>query len=89
MYVEVLCVDVAVFGEVEILLCDEDAFFENPFVDLLAVGFGDEPLREIVSWWKGRTCAADLHGGEFLLALRGIAYYHDLEKVFFGEGFCV
>ena len=49
MYVKVLGVDIAVFGQIKVLLCHEDAFFEDPFVNLLAISFGDEPLTFFVS----------------------------------------
>ena len=42
-YVEVLRVDLAVLGEIEVLLRDEHALAEEVLVDLLAVGLGDEP----------------------------------------------
>lgn len=41
--VEVLGVDFGMLGKVEVLFCDEHALTEEVLVDLLAVGFGDQP----------------------------------------------
>lgn len=42
-YEEVLGVDIAVLGEVEVLLGHEYTLLEEVLVDFLAVGFGDKP----------------------------------------------
>ena len=44
-YEEVLGVDLAMLGEVEILLRDEHALAEQILVDLLAVLLGDQPVQ--------------------------------------------
>jgi hypothetical protein len=41
--IEVLGVDLAVLGQVEVFLRDEYALAEEVLVDLLAVGLGDQP----------------------------------------------
>jgi hypothetical protein len=43
-YIKIFGVELSVFGEVEIFLCHEHSLTEEILVDLLAVGFGDEPL---------------------------------------------
>lgn len=45
-YEEVLGVNVTVLGKVEILLRDEDTLTEEVFVDLLAVGLGNQHLDD-------------------------------------------
>ena len=45
---EVLGVDFAVLGHVEVLFRDEDALAEEVLVDFLAVGFGNEPVAILV-----------------------------------------
>jgi hypothetical protein len=43
-YVEVLDVELGVFGKVVVLLCHENSLLEERLVDLLAVGLGDKPV---------------------------------------------
>ena len=72
------------FRQIIILLRYENAFFEDPFVDLLAVGFGNEPCTQVLlvcCQGQKELLYGSLHGGEFLVALRGIAYYHDLGRL--------
>jgi len=47
--VEVLGLDLVVLGQVEVLLRDADTFAEEVFVDLLAVGFGDQPGSHVLA----------------------------------------
>ena len=42
-YVEVLCVDLAVLGKIEVFLGHEYTLTKEVLVDLLAVGFWDKP----------------------------------------------
>ena len=71
------------FGLVVVFFGDEDAFAEESFVDFLAVGFGDEPVFrggyccQRFGFWRGiGVWDSCLHGGEFQVATRGIAYFH-------------
>jgi hypothetical protein len=48
-YVEVLGVNLAVLGHVEILLCDEHTLFEEVLVDEFAVSLGNQPVKIAVS----------------------------------------
>ena len=55
-YKQVLGVNLAMLGLVEVLLGDEDAFAEEVLVDLLAVGLGDEPYAYQQQF---RLCTSD------------------------------
>lgn len=76
-HVEILCVNVSMLGLVVILFGDEDAFAEEGFVDFLAVGFGDEPCWRVSGAFDWCVLVGEiLHGGEFQVASKGIAYFH-------------
>lgn len=48
-YVEVLDVELGMLGKVEVLLGHEDTLTEEGLVDLLAVGLGDKPVKNLKS----------------------------------------
>ena len=55
-YVEILGVDIAMLGLVEVLFGNEHTFFEDVLMDLLAIGFGNEHCRELLALFgKSRT----------------------------------
>lgn len=55
-YVEVLGVDVAMLGLVEVLFGNEHTFLEDVLVNLLAIGFGNKHCRELLALFgKSRT----------------------------------
>ena len=55
-YVEVLGIDVAMLGLVEVLFGNEHTLLEDILVDLLAIGFGDKHCHELLALFgKSRT----------------------------------
>ena len=48
-YIEVLGVDLAMLGQVEVFLRDQHSFAEDVLVDLLAVFLGDQPDQNVIS----------------------------------------